>query len=301
MRCKIIPHILPLLLLAGALSLNGCANRGRYYRMEGFAQGGTWHVICELPSGNPKTIKRVQQGIDSVLLEIDGSISGYNRGSLLSRFNSGERVRADAHFRTLFELSKELCERTEGRFDPSAGPLFDLWGFGFSPNATAPSQAAIDSVMRLVGMQHFAIAEDGTVTRDDLRCRLNFNAIAQGYSCDVIAAFLTGQGCSNFLVEVGGEIVCRGTKARGELWNIVCDAPQAANDTLHLTDCAIVTSGNYRKNASSGGKSYGHIIDPRTGKATSDISASGTIIVNYEETQWPGATADALATAAVVK
>lgn len=289
--------LLPILCLLFA----GCGSSPRYYRFDGFAQGGTWHVICELPAGRAKDVRHLRDGIDSILLEIDGSVSGYNRGSLLSRFNAGEIIVPDHHFLTLFELSKELSVRTEGAFDPSAAPLFDLWGFGFAREGDIPSRSRIDSVLHFVGMNHFSLSENGEIIRDDPRCRLNFNAIAQGYSCDAIARYLKGRGCCNFLVEVGGEIVCSGHRADGEPWKIVCDAPLAANDTLRLTDCAIVTSGNYRKNGGEGGRRFGHIIDPRSGTAMSDISASRTIIVGNDESEWPGATADALATAEMVK
>lgn len=282
-----------------------CSKSPKYFRFDGFAQGGTWHVICAPPSARPGEIARISGGIDSIFRDVDLSISGYNRASLLSRFNQGETIVPDTHFRVLLDLSGQLCERTGGAFDPSAAPLFELWSFGFAqPSSSAPaipSRAEIDSVLHFVGMHHFSLSGDGALLRDDTRCRLNFNAIAQGYTCDVIAGFLQESGCENFLVEVGGEIVCRGHNASGELWHVVCDAPDASRDTLLLTDCAIVTSGNYRKNFKADGEGYGHIIDPRSGMATSIRDSSRTVVVSYAESQWPAATADALATASMLR
>lgn len=278
-----------------------CSDGAKYYRFEGFAQGGTWHVTCALPSARHGEISRISDGLDSIFREVNLSVSGYDGASLLSRFNRGETIAVDIHFRRLFDLSRQLCEQTGGAFDPSAAPLFDLWGFGFSQDTVAPSRAQIDSVMHFVGMHHFALSANDSLLRDDPRCKLNFNAIAQGYTCDVIAQWLEAQGCADFLVEVGGEIVCRGYNASGEPWHVLCDAPDASRDTLLLTDCAVVTSGNYRKNGSSAGKSFGHIIDPRSGMATSTLDSSRTVIVGYAESGWPGATADALATAAMLR
>jgi len=287
-----------LVLLIVAVS---CSRTPRYYRFEGFAQGGLWRVTCALPTARAGEISRISNGLDSIFREIDFSVSGYNKASLLSRFNSGEAIVADAHIKQLLTLSRQLNEETRGAFDPSAAPLFDLWGFGFDGSGTAPGEAEIDSVLHFVGMHHFALSGNDSLLRDDPHCRLNFNAIAQGYTCDIIARWLEGQGLSDFLVEVGGEIICRGQNASGTPWHIICDAPDASRDTLLLTDCAVVTSGNYRKNAFSEGHRYGHIIDPRTGMATSATDSSRTVIVTYEESQWPAATADALATAAMLR
>ena len=198
-----------LLLLASS-----CSDRPRYITVEGFAQGGTWHLICGLPRGvRPQQVKAAA---DSLLLEIDRSVSGYNKGSILSRINAGEEVALDRHFISNFEQSREVWELSHGAFDPSAAPLFDLWGFGFTGEETV-SDRAVDSILAFVGMDHFRLEErDGEtfLVKDDPRCKLNFNAIAQGYSCDCIAAALEGLGCKDYLVEVGREIVCKGRSAR---------------------------------------------------------------------------------------
>lgn len=305
--------LLPLLIL---LLLTGCSGGERYVRMEGFAQGGTWHIICSLPAkARPEAVKTT---IDSLLLAIDASISGYNRGSLLSRLNAGEDLPLDEHFLVNFRLSEEICRESGGAFDPSAAPLFDLWGFGFSEGGAVPVQGQIDSARALIGMDRFTIEEDpdGTcrLRKADPRCRLNFNAIAQGYTCDRIGHYLDALGSGNYLVEVGREILCKGLSARGDQWTIGVEKAEAADDandgnftlsdTLHVTDCAVVTSGDYRKFYVRDGKRYAHTIDPRTGRPVTHGVLSATVIVPMESdtgrVAWPCARADAEATWSMV-
>ena len=288
-----------LLLLATSLLLAcSCGRTQPYVRIEGFAQGGTYHVICSPEGGLGEQALRAQ--LDSRLAAIDGSLSGYNKGSLLSRLNAGEDLPLDSLFIGCFTRSKEIWAETGGAFDPSAAPLFDLWGFGFANKGTV-TQEAIDSILAFVGMDHFRLEErtDGTfLVRDDARCRLNFNAIAQGYSCDVVARFLDSLGCRNYLVDIGREILCKGVNASGTEWRIGLDRPSDGNmdegqdlqAILEVTDCAIVTSGNYRKFYVEDGQKFAHTIDPATGRPVSHNLLSATVIAQ------DAATADAYAT-----
>lgn len=308
----------PLLPLLAVLLLTGCSGGERYVRMEGFAQGGTWHIICSLPAKARSAA--VRDSIDRLLLEIDGSLSGYNRGSLLSRLNAGEELPLDDHLLVNFRLSRQYWLESEGAFDPSAAPLFDLWGFGFKEAGAMPTQRQIDSVRTFIGMDCFRIdtLEDGTcrLRKSDPRCRLNFNAIAQGYTCDRVALYLEALGSSNYLVEVGREILCKGLSARGDKWTVGVEMPKRQDedgaepsvyiqDTLHVTDCAVVTSGDYRKFYVRDGKRYAHTIDPRTGRPVTHGLLSATVIIPAESdtgrVEWSCARADACATWSMVE
>ena len=331
-RLFLLPLLTVLLLLPA-----GCdPARQRYVRMEGFAQGGTWHIICSLPAAiRPATAR---DSIDRLLAEIDASLSGYNRGSLLSRLNAGEELPLDEHFLVNFTLSQQYWRESGGAFDPSAAPLFDLWGFGFTEGGAVPARHQIDSVRTFIGMDRFRIDSlpDGTrlLRKSDPRCRLNFNAIAQGYTCDRVALYLDAVGSSNYLVEVGREILCKGLSPRGDEWKIAVEKPAEGGeryceartlssersnnlgaeagevevyfqDTLHLTDCAVVTSGDYRKYYVKDGKRYAHTIDPRTGAPVTHGLLSATVIVPADSdtgrVQWSCARADACATWSMVE
>ncbi len=288
-----------ILLLTALLLLSGaCARQGDYVRIEGFAQGSTYHVICHPVKG--MNAARLQARFDARLQEIDQSLSGYNKGSLLSRLNAGEDLPLDGLFIECFERSKEIWAESGGAFDPSAAPLFDLWGFGFS-NKGQVSDAAIDSILAFVGMDLLTLEEraDGThLIKADPRCQLNFNAIAQGYSCDVVARILDSLGCGDYLVDIGREIRCKGRNAAGEKWRIGLDRPSDGNmeegkdlqAILHVSDCGIVTSGNYRKFYVEDGRKYAHTIDPVSGRPVSHNLLSATVIAA------DATTADAYAT-----
>lgn len=284
MRLSPLPALCAAFLMLSAIS---CSESPRYAKVEGFAQGGTWHIICGLPRGvRPGAVKHLA---DSLLLEIDHSLSGYNKGSLLSRLNAGEEVALDRHFIANYRISREVWQLSGGAFDPSAAPLFDLWGFGFTGKESA-NEGAVDSILAFVGMDHFTLEErDGQtfLLRDDPRCKLNFNAIAQGYSCDCIAAALEGLGCRHYLVEVGREIVCKGVSQRGGNWRIALENPVEGADEgsgqieemLEVSNCGIVTSGNYRKFYEKNGRKHAHTIDPSTGRPVTHNLLSATVIL----------------------
>lgn len=280
----------------------GCTG-DNYVRIEGYAQGGTYHVICNLPKG--VSLQQASELIDSTLKNIDNSLSGYNKGSLLSRVNAGEDLPLDTLFIECFNISKEIWEMSGGAFDPSAASLFDLWGFGFEERKPV-SREAIDSILQFVGMDKMTLErrDDGVhLCRKDSRAKLNFNAIAQGYTCDVVASELRRIGCGDYLVEVGREIVCKGESSRGGKWKIGIDKPfdgnfdEGANlqDILEVTDCGVVTSGNYRKFYVEDGQKYAHTIDPRTGSPVRHNLLSATVITEN------ATYADAFATWAMVE
>jgi len=289
--------ILPLLIVL-SLFLGSCSQPPRYIRFEGFAQGGTYHVTCRIPGSVRED--RVRRDVDSILLDIDRTLSGYNKGSLLSRLNAGEDLCLNDLFLGCFNRSCEIWEESGGAFDPSAAPLFDLWGFGFQQKETV-TQAAIDSILQFVGMDLLSLEEreDGIhLVKADPRIRLNFNAIAQGYSCDVVASYLTELGATDYLVDIGREIICRGKNPAGNDWRIGLDRPADGNyeegkdlqAIIEVSDCGIVTSGNYRKFYIEDGQKFAHTIDPATGRPVTHNLLSATVVAG------DATTADAYAT-----
>ena len=286
------------LVLTIALLLSGGCAGDDYLRIEGFAQGGTYHVVCR-KTGHMKEAA-LRDRIDSCLNRIDFTLSGYNKASLLSRLNAGEDLPLNDLFIGCFTRSKEIWAESGGAFDPSAAPLFDLWGFGFTEKEKV-TDAAIDSILTFVGMDLVSLEnrEDGVhLVKADPRIRLNFNAIAQGYSADLVAGLLDSLGCGDYLVDIGREIRCKGTNAKGTPWRIGLDRPYDGNmeegrdmqAVIHTTDCGIVTSGNYRKYYVEDGRKYAHTIDPVTGRPVTHNLLSATVIAE------DATTADAYAT-----
>lgn len=296
------------LIVLAALCSAAC-NDTHYYRISGYAQGGTWQVKYRGAKLSPD---RVQTGVDSLLREIDFTISGYNKASLLSRLNAGDSVVLNQRFLELYEHSYRMWEASQGAFDVASGPLFDIWGFGFTGDSL-PSAKAVQDCLENCGTGRL-ISPDGMrsllgkkiTARQLLRDkdeqalpRLNFNAIAQGYSCDVVADYLHGLGVSDMLVDIG-EIYCCGLNPSGKGWSIGIDNPVDGNNTpgADIKDVwtsdggshGVVTSGNYRKFYVRDGKKYSHTIDPRTGYPVTHNLLSATVIA---PSAWE---ADALAT-----
>lgn len=273
-----------LFILLCLMSLSSC-NGPRYVEFKGFAQGGAYSVKADL-SGVRLPQQQIAAGIDSILNRIDFSLSGYNRNSLLSRRNAGEDIEPDRYFTEICALAEKYKELSGGAFDVASAPLFDIWGFGFTANS-------------LPSPERIALALD--------ECRagkkLNFNAIAQGYTCDVIADYLHSCGVKAMLVDIG-EIYCEGFNASGRGWAIGIDTPEDGNQTpgaslsgIWISDGqphGVVTSGNYRKYYIKDGRKYAHTIDPRTGYPVAHDLLSATVVAPS------AAEADALATICMV-
>jgi thiamine biosynthesis lipoprotein len=286
--------ILQYITIAGLLLLSpACANRsGNYHILDGFTMGTTFHIIYE--GASPVAVRA---DIDSLLAQLDSSLSVYNPQSVISRMNRNEPVAADRFFTVLFLRSREIYEATGGAFDISASPLFNAWGFGFLHRETM-TQAKVDSLKKFVGMHHVRL-EGTRLVKDDPRVTLNANAIAKGFGVDVAADFLEQAGSRNYLVEIGGEVRCKGKNSEGKAWAIGIDKPVEGNmfpgeqlqTVLHLTDKALATSGNYRKYYEENGKKYAHTIHPGAGYPITHNLLSATVLAG------DCMTADAYATA----
>ena len=261
------------------ISAAACRPSGRYVAVTGYAQGGTYTVKMNL-AGVQTRPEVIRDLIDSLLTLIDTTLSGYNKGSLLSRFNRGDTIVPNAMFRDIFAAAKGYRDETDGAVDVAAAPLFDAWGFGFSRDSF-PSDETVRRLTETCSMDFIP---------QDLACsggqKLNYNAIAQGYSCDIIAAYLHGLGIRDMLVDIG-EIYCDGVNPSGRPWVLAVDKPVDGNDDPGAQiqgkwqsdggPCGIVTSGNYRKFYLRDGKKYAHTIDPRTGRPVDHNLLSATI------------------------
>ena len=284
------------LLAAIIAAAASCSERDRYIAITGYAQGGTYSVKMILNGSRGMVLKSpeaIRNGIDSILNAIDTTLSGYNKGSVLSRFNAGETVFADGMFREIYGMACSYYEETGGALDVASGPLFNIWGFGFTRDSL-PSGDVVAETLASCGMKRLRDSiPEGLISGNDLlmapgpRPVLNFNAIAQGYSCDKVASYLHGMGVKDMLVDIG-EIYCEGVNPAGKPWKIGIDRPVDGNNSPGADldgvwesggkACGIVTSGNYRKFYVRDGRKYSHTIDPRTGWPVEHNLLSATIV-----------------------
>lgn len=262
------------------IACSSCVRHG-YVTISGYAQGGMYTVKYN-QDGLHVRESQVRAAVDSILNAVDFSLSGYNKASLLSRYNSGEDITPDRCFQEMLDISEYYKEITDGAFNAAAAPLFDIWGFGFTRDSLPSAEA---------------IAEAMDICREGRK--LNFNAVAQGYSCDLVAEYLHSIGVHDMLVDIG-EIYCEGFNPSGKGWSIGIDTPTDGNNSpgaslsgIWQSDgrgCGIVTSGNYRKFYMHDGRKFSHTIDPRTGYPVEHNLLSATVVAST------GTEADALAT-----
>lgn len=302
------------LTLAAVMS---CAPRDRYISFSGFAQGGTYTVKLNL-NGTDVKPEEIRDSVEAILKNIDASLSGYNKNSLLSRFNRGEAIVPDSLFVDIYSHAYDIYDETGGIVDVASAPLFDLWGFGFK-SGELPSDDEVGRIRTASGMGRLKrdmkenVSSAGPLTGKDILSdgapmpdvmpELNYNAIAQGYSCDVVARYLYSIGVKDMMVDIG-EIFCDGLNPSRQPWSLGIDRPVDGNNEPGADiqgifrapsgPRGIVTSGNYRKFYVRDGRKYAHSIDPRTGYPVTHSLLSATIVA-------PDAmTADAYATYCMV-
>ena len=263
--------------------------------IDGLTQGTFFNIAYY---GNQDN-EQIKQGIDSILKAIDNCFSLWNENSTTVRINKGENVVVDKMFREVFTQSQEISTLTEGAFDITIGELVKLHGFANKERRTL-SDEEIRSLLQFVDYNKVSIDANGHLVKQS-NTELDFNAIVQGYSTDVISDYLISKGINNFIVNVGGEVYAQGTKPNNQSWTVAIEEP--ASDSLsdvtykyviELKNQSVVTSGSYRKYYEKNGVKYSHIIDPRTGKPVTHTLLSVSVLANKSYM------ADGLATAFMV-
>jgi thiamine biosynthesis lipoprotein len=257
---------------------------------------GTVYSITYSNSDNQDLSQQITDALDAV----NNSLSMFNKESVISKINNNQPVVLDSLFLTVWEKGQYVSRCTDGAFDMTVAPLVDLWGFGLK-NREKVESVAVDSVRQYVGYD-LAVLTDRVISKSYPEMRIDAGAIAKGYACDVVADTLEANGCTDFCIEIGGELVVKGVNPKGANWHIAINKPledslclnREIQDVIELTNCGMATSGNYRNYYEMDGKKYSHTIDPRTGYPVQHSLLSATIVA-------PDCmTADAWATACMV-
>jgi len=278
--------------------LTACTNQQKdiLVKFTGETQG-TYYAVTYFE----KEGRNFQVDIDSLLHAFDLSVSMWVPQSVISRINRNEpNIDADEHFLANYYLSKQVFEKTDGAFDPTVAPLVNAWGFGFTDRIHV-DEKVVDSLLPLIGFENVEI--DGhKVIKKDVRIQFDFNAVAQGYSVDLVGKFLESKGVEAYLVDIGGEVFAKGHKPDGSLWKVGIEKPkdnasygEGLQAIVELEDKALATSGNYRKFYEENGVRYSHTIDPKTGYPVKHSLLSVSVLA------CDCGTADAFATAFMVQ
>ena len=281
--------------LIGFLALLASCNRvSQKMVLQGEAQGSYYAVTYYDEQG-----RNFQQEIDSIFHAVDVSVNLWVDTSVISKVNRNEEVKLDSIFVDNFRIAQEAASLSDGYFDPTISPIVAAWGFSYKHGDTITPQL-IDSLKQLVDYRNIRI-DEGKVVKANPAMTLDFNAIAQGYTSDLIASFLDSRGIKNYLVDTGGEIMARGEKPNGQPWIVGIEKPadnwdseQVVHTRIALRDKGLVTSGSTRKYVERNGKRYSHCIDPKTGYPVEHNVLSVTVLA--ENSVW----ADALASICMV-
>ena len=238
--------------------------------------------------------------IDSLLDAFDQSVSLWVPNSIISKVNKNDKsVRIDKFFTDNFLISQQVSRETDGAFDMTIGPLVRAWGFGYDGTKKV-DPIIIDSLLQIVGYRSVDLFKN-VVIKKNSNTKIDFNAVAQGYSVDIVADFLKSKNLTSFLIDIGGEVTAIGTKPNGDFWKVGIEKPSKKaddkrdlNGVVKLIDKSIATSGNYRKFVEIDGKRFSHIINPKTGYPAEHSLLSATVISDNT------AFADAYATACMI-
>lgn len=266
MKTKSLLKFLFLLLLIGGTfyiarqrSTDTADSQIPYLYNEGFMFGTVYHLTYQCADDQHEAIERV-------LNQVDREFSMFNEQSTVSAINRGEDPPRSDIFNEVYNLALSVNADTDGAFDITVAPLVNAWGFGFK-HQQMPTAEQVDSLLKI-------------------RSQMDFSAIAKGYGCDIAARKLDELGVTNYMIEIGGEVVAKGTNAKGKPWRIGISTPEEdslqQNNELQavvaLSKGAIATSGNYRRFYYKGGRKYAHTIDPRTGYPVQHEMLSATVL-----------------------
>ncbi len=286
--------------LLASLLLSACSEKPEQLVFSGLTMGTTYQVKV-VPDQLPVPAN-LGQTIQATLEQLDNTFSTYQSDSELMSLNRtpvGETVSLSVPMLRVLGTSNQVFQLTGGAFDPTVGPLVNLWGFGPELSQDkVPELSKIKKQLNRIGFRKLAVDRQTASARRTADIQLDLSAVAKGYAVDVIAELLISLGLENYLVEVGGELRTNGLKVNGQPWRIAIESPtlerREVQQALALGNAAIATSGDYRNYFERGGKRYSHTIDPRTGFPITHQLASVTVIASDT------AYADALATGLMV-
>jgi Membrane-associated lipoprotein involved in thiamine biosynthesis len=265
--------------------LSACGNRDSLAKLEGFAQGTTYHLTYIAPKGTDTTA--VQNAINQEFARIDTALSNYRDDSAIEQFNAQKHtdpVAVDAELVKLVEIAREVNKASTGCYDLTIKPLFDLWGFK-ADVFTPPDPEALAQTLEQIGMDKLETLPGNRLRKHLPDLRIDISSIGQGYTVERIAQVLESFGVEHYLAEVGGELKVRGKKPDGKPWRIALEKPLPNERSLHKIisfddgePMALMTSGTYRHYFDQDGKRYSHILDARSGKPVEHDTVSVTIL-----------------------
>lgn len=271
-----------ILIISSLVLLASCADKSQPIRIQGEAQG-TYYSIAYYDDQQ----RDLKPQIDSLLQNFDQTASLWVENSLIRRINRNEDSVLNDDFYAMLKYSEGIKALTDGAFNCEIGALVNLYGFGFKKRADV-SDREIDSLVHILHQETYRIVEDDAgnhIIRKNYDIEFDFNAIAQGYSVDLLASMFDSLGITSYLIDIGGEVVSKGKKKDFSSWVVGIERPakdkydgQEIETAIALNNCSVVTSGNYRKYYEKDGIRYSHTIDPETGRPVNHSLLSVSVV-----------------------
>ena len=204
--------------------VTGCSEQA-IQKLEGSAQGTTYHISywSELPVDG----KDIEAGIKNEFDTIDKTLSNYRPDSIIETFNSAENTGSQQvgnEIVSLVRVAQTVHQASQGCYDLSIKPLFELWGFR-GDKLTIPNDSTILKTLSQIGMEKLEVVDETQLRKKQSNLKVDLSSIAQGYSVESISRVLEQKGITNYLVEIGGELKTRGHKPDLQAWRIAVERP----------------------------------------------------------------------------
>ncbi|QOC21395.1 FAD:protein FMN transferase [Wenzhouxiangella sp. AB-CW3] len=297
--CRVTGRVSGLLLVLSALlSLAACSSPPESHVLQGQALGTYWSVRMVMPE-QARATEGLRSEIEDALELVDRQMSTWREDSDLSRFNqleAGQSMEIPEAFAHVLETALDIAELSDGHFDPTIGPLVNLWGFGpEGRRSEPPPEDEIEQALQRVDWRRLDYDPDTRRLTQPGDAYLDFSGIAKGFAAELVAERLMERGIEHFIVDLGGDMVVRGQRPDGTPWRIAIERPEPDTrdifSVIEVRDRALVTSGSYRNYFEYGETSFSHTIDPHIGRPIPEELVSVTVV--HDDCT----VADALATA----
>lgn len=278
-------------LIGVALLLAACKSEPTELRIEGETMGTTYHIVA-LDAGDDLEGAEVKTAVEAALVKVNAQMSNWDPNSEVSKFDERQDtdpVAISPELAKVMAAAAEVNHLSEGQFDVTLGPLIELWGFGArTPETPHPSDAAITAALAEVGQDKVLVldmqSDPPTLAKSRPGANVYLAAIAKGYGVDVVGQTLHDLGLTDYMVEIGGELVTAGHNLQGKPWQIGIERPDAGDrsvqEVVALSGLGMATSGDYRNYFEQDGVRYSHIIDARTGRPVTHATASVTVLAD---------------------
>jgi FAD:protein FMN transferase len=273
-----------------------CCQKTEETSLSGEAQGTTYHIKLDM-TGVKTPVKDIKKRVDQTLAEIDAQMSNYRKDSEISQLNNQEQdswLPVSDEISDLLTISQTVYENSNGCFDLTVKPIFDLWGFSSHENRV-PSDQEIEKLLPHLGMSKLEIDKTNRrIRKKDPKIKIDLSGIAQGYSVGVLAKRIEALGVHNYLVELGGEMMVKGHKSNGGNWRVGVETPTPLSrelgkilDIREQRGTAVMTAGTYRNYFEDNGQIYSHILNPKTGRPVTHHLRSVTVM--HDDPTWADA------------